>query len=340
MNSFGSGINVSSELFIKKTPPAPEHRSQKVRRLTDHGYKVEHEAHVRIGVHSRVVRYYGWDKRGFLFERHKAGDLLDHLLTQRDPPPPLSVRLQWASDIVEGMAFLHSKGVVWVDVSLSNVLLSDDCQRALLCDMGGACILPMAGQKPLPHDFMETTAGLHPMRGLPYYEHTNFWDGPGSGTGAGVSPHHDRFGYGILLFCLLTLHFPHSRRLIVDNLDEANAIAELHFEKNFATLDEEGPAYAELDDIIQRCFRAQYMSSDALDADVRAACAKVKKDPPPTQHRVQDPIADIPHYPSGTDLPAYGPESDGDYAVGESADDYDDEALEEDEENMEDSDNF
>ncbi|KAJ7501995.1 kinase-like domain-containing protein [Mycena galericulata] len=224
------------EFFIKETPPAPEHSSPKVRRFTDLFYKTEHEAHVRVGDHPRIVRYYGWDNRGLLFEKHEGGDLLSRLLTQRDPPPSLTVRLQWASDVAEGMAFLHSKGVIWVDVSMANVLLSDDWQRALLCDLGGASILPMPSYKPLPAAYTDTTVSLHPMMGLPHYPHSHVWDGPGHDNFAEISPHHDRFGYGLMLFCLLTLHFPHSHFLTVHDLNEANRIASLHFDKQFDTL--------------------------------------------------------------------------------------------------------
>lgn len=260
------------EFFIKDTPPAPEHRSLKMRRFTDLFYKAEHEAHVRVGNHPRIVRYYGWDNRGLLFEKHNRGDLLRHLLITKDAPPPLSTRLQWASDIAEGIAFLHSKGVVWVDVSLSNVLLSHDAQRAVLCDLGGSCILPVAEYKTLPEAYVEPMVSLHPMVGLPPYEHKYDWDGPGSDPLVDVTPHHDRFGYGILLFSMLALHFPHSPFLVVRDHNEAMRIAELQYAKQFDTLG--GAAeYAAFERIIQKCFHAEYMSSNDLDAEVKAACA-------------------------------------------------------------------
>jgi serine/threonine protein kinase len=267
----GFDIEVLPDFFIKDTTPAPAHYSPNTRRFTDLFYKTEHEAHVRVGDHPRVVRYYGWDNRGLLFEKHKGGDLLTHLLTHRDPPPSLAFRLQLARDIAEGIAFLHSKGVIWVDVSMTNVLLSEDSQRGVLCDLGGSSILPMPGYKPLPAAYKDAMVTLHPMMGLPHYPNSFVWDGPGHDNFAEISPHHDRFGYGLLLFCLLTLHFPHSRFLIIHDLNEANRIATLHFSKEFDSLGDH-PQYAAFERIIQKCFHAEYRSSDDLEAEVKAAC--------------------------------------------------------------------
>ncbi|KAJ7240621.1 kinase-like domain-containing protein [Mycena haematopus] len=309
------GATPYSEFFIKETPPAPEHSSLKIRRFTDLFYKTEHEAHVRVGDHPRIVRYYGWDNRGLLFEKHNGGDLISCLLTQRDSPPSLTDRFQWASDVAEGMAFLHSKGVIWVDVSMSNVLLSDDHRRALICDLGGASILPMPGYKPLPAAYKDTTVCLHPMIGLPHYPNSHVWDGPGHDNYAEISPHQDRFGYGLMLFCLLTLHFPHSRFLTIHDLNEANQIATLQYDKQFDTLGNV-PEYAAFECIIQKCFHAEYRSSDDLEAEVKVACAAMDKDNAPLlQDRVQDPVIQFPRS-TGRSLFPFTWEKDDDYEDG------------------------
>ncbi|KAJ7692972.1 kinase-like domain-containing protein [Mycena olivaceomarginata] len=293
---------------IETLPPAPAHYSPNTRRFTDLFYKTEHEAHVRVGDHPRVVRYYGWDNRGLLFEKHKGGDLLTHLLTHRDPPPSLAFRLQLASDIAEGIAFLHSKGVIWVDVSMTNVLLSEDSQHGVLCDLGGSSILPMPGYKPLPAAYKDAMVTLHPMMGLPHYPNSFVWDGPGHDNFAEISPHHDRFGYGLLLFCLVDPPFP------------PFPIATLHFSKEFDSLGDL-PQYAAFERIIQKCFHAEYRSSDDLEAEVKAACIAMDKDAPLLHSQVQDPIIELPpstgrillpfdreeHWEEDCDVPDYEP---------------------------------
>ncbi|KAJ7860839.1 hypothetical protein B0H14DRAFT_3445809 [Mycena olivaceomarginata] len=137
---------------------------------------------------------------------------------------------------------------------------------------------------------------------------------------AEISPHHDRFGYGLLLFCLLTLHFPHSRFLIIHDLNEANRIATLHFSKEFDSLGDL-PQYAAFERIIQKCFHAEYRSSDDLEAEVKAACIAMDKDAPLLHSQVQDPIIELPpstgrillpfdreeHWEEDCDVPDYEP---------------------------------
>ncbi|KAJ7727593.1 kinase-like domain-containing protein [Mycena metata] len=284
-----ASFEADRSFFVKDTPAPPKHCSDKIRRHTDIFYKIEHEAHVRVGDHPRIVRYYGWDERGLLFEKHTGGDMLTRLLVQRDPTPALSTRLQWACDVAEGMAFLHSKGVIWVDVSMTNVLLPEGSDRAVLCDLGGAYILPMPQYKPLPKELQTTVVTVHPMMGLPNYPHKHVWDGEGHAPVAEISPHFDRFGYGIMLFSLLSLRFPHSRFLVIHDFEESMRIADLHFSYHFDTLGDV-PEYAAFEAIIQKCFRAEYKSSDDLMADVKAASAAMPKDAPLLQARVEDPI--------------------------------------------------
>ncbi|KAJ6631049.1 kinase-like domain-containing protein [Mycena sp. CBHHK59/15] len=239
-----------------------------VARYADLFYKTEHEAYLRLGDHPRILRYHGWDRRGLLFDKHPAGDLLNHLLVHRYPPPSLSVRLQWACDIAEGLAFLHSKGVIWVDVSLSNILLSDDSTRAVLCDFAGSCILPIPGQKALADEYKESQVALSPMVCMPRYQHAMLWEGPGS-----PYPHPDW------------------------NFELLEKIAHLHLNETFDTLGEV-EEYAKFEQIIQKCFRAEYLSSDDLAEDVKAACAAMAIDAPLLQDRIQDPVLEF--APSGS----------------------------------------
>ncbi|KAJ6626814.1 kinase-like domain-containing protein [Mycena sp. CBHHK59/15] len=299
-----AGDVLTNDLFVKETPPAPTRSSAKVVRYTDHFYKTEHEAYIRLGPHPRILRYHGWDQRGLLFDKHPAGDVLSHLLRHRDPPPSLSARLQWARDIAEGLAFVHSKGVVWVDMSLQNVLLSDDHTRAVLCDFAGSCVLPVPGHKPLAPEYKESQVFIKSIMAMPRYPHAMVWEGPGSPhphPDWNATPHYDRFGYGVLLFCLIALRFPHSPYLVVREQELFNKVSNLHLNETFDTLGEV-EEYAQFELIIRKCFRAEYRSSDDLAQDVKAACAAMPADAPLLQDRIQDPVLEFASSTSGRRL--------------------------------------
>ncbi|KAJ3886441.1 kinase-like domain-containing protein [Lentinula edodes] len=227
----------NSALFVKETPSAPAGSTAEVIQLTNLFYQKEHDIYQRLGDHPRILRHHGWDERGLLFDRHPAGDLLRHLLIQRDPSPSLALRLRWACDIAEGLAYIHSKGVIWVDVNLHNSLLTRD-QRVVLCDFAGSC-----PGSPYPHPDWNFT------------------------------PHMDRFAFGVVLFCLITFHFPHSPFLVVVDPEEVKRIYQLHQEACFDTLGEVAE-YKDFEAIIQKCFQAQYHSTDDLlhDLEVAVSC--------------------------------------------------------------------
>ncbi|KAJ7504020.1 kinase-like domain-containing protein [Mycena galericulata] len=292
-----------ARLFAKETPPAPAGSSPELVQRTNLFYRTEHEAYLRLDVHPQVLRYHGWDRRGLLFDNHPAGDLLLHLLKKPNTPPSLLVRLQWACDIAEALAFVHSKGVIWVDVSLKNVLLSAD-ESAIICDFAGSCILPVPGQKVLPSDYALSQVSISPIMRMPRYPHAQFWKGPGSPDPYpdwNFTPHDDRFGFGILLFSLLTLRFPHSPHLAIRDMEVVQRIYDLHQSKTFDTLGEI-PEYMDFEVIIQKCFHAHYQSSDDLLKDVRAAYQAMPPDAPLLQDKVHDPVVEFHAYTSGRHL--------------------------------------
>jgi hypothetical protein len=87
----------------------------------------------------------------------------------------------------------------------------------------------MPEYKPLPTAYQDTVVTVHPMMGLPNFPQKHVWDGEGHAPFAEISPHFDRFRYGIMLFSLLTLHFPHSRFLVIYDFEESMKIPEFHF---------------------------------------------------------------------------------------------------------------
>ena len=77
-----------------------------------------------LGLHPRIVSYHGHDPVSFqlLLQHHPKGDLNCYL--QEHPEVPFQNRLAWAVEIAQGIAYLHSKEVVWNDLHLGNVLVT------------------------------------------------------------------------------------------------------------------------------------------------------------------------------------------------------------------------
>ena len=67
----------------------------------------------RLGLHPRILRYHGRHHTppGILLDSHQKGNLGNYL-HQYNGTIPLLTRLQWAVDIAEGLAHIHSKGAV------------------------------------------------------------------------------------------------------------------------------------------------------------------------------------------------------------------------------------
>ncbi len=61
---------------------------------------------------------------------------LNHWVHQQAKPLPLGQVLEWARQIVAGLAIIHENGFVYRDLKFSNVLVSADGQRLKLADFG------------------------------------------------------------------------------------------------------------------------------------------------------------------------------------------------------------
>ena len=96
-----------------------------------------------LGRHPRIVSYpsHGYNPISFelLLQHHPWGDLNWYL--QQHPEVPFQDRLAWAVEIAQGIAYLHSKEVVWNDMHLGKVLVTDDL-HIVLCDFGGSYVKP------------------------------------------------------------------------------------------------------------------------------------------------------------------------------------------------------
>lgn len=102
---------------------------------------IEREAAIyeEIGEHPFVLKSYGFETvdpatnaRALRLERAPLGCLrLFIVKAPAEKIPPLATRLRMAADFAEGVAHLHSKRIIWADLSVRNTLLFDDYQIKL-----------------------------------------------------------------------------------------------------------------------------------------------------------------------------------------------------------------
>jgi serine/threonine protein kinase len=136
-------------------------------------------------------------------------------------------------DVAEGI--LHSKGVVWVDASPSNMLLTNEF-RIALSDFCGSGMLPKYFPKVQPGDVW-----VPPNIRRKYYIFTETQDT-------------SRFAFGTLAFVLLLGCYPHCDGPKVSTEEEDRRILGLHEGGTFDhRVSNEGyPVFAE---VIQNCWR-------------------------------------------------------------------------------------
>lgn len=92
-----------------------------------------------LGLEIAVLKDAGPDPMAWALrlERAPVGGLRKYLYDHPTSPPDERTRLGLARQFAEGLAYMHSRGVVWNDISARNALLFDGW-RLKLCDFGTA----------------------------------------------------------------------------------------------------------------------------------------------------------------------------------------------------------
>jgi serine/threonine protein kinase len=93
-----------------------------------------------VGSHPFILTPHWVDERGLCFEYYPLGTLRSYCKSLQPEIPPLTDRLRWCREIVCGVAYLHSKGVMHNDLSPHNILLTPTL-NVKICDFGGATMI-------------------------------------------------------------------------------------------------------------------------------------------------------------------------------------------------------
>ncbi|KAJ7637516.1 kinase-like domain-containing protein [Mycena rosella] len=194
--------------------------------------------------HDRILKYFT-TRDGYLdLEFHPNGDLWTYLVEKK---PPLTTRIEWAVQIVEGLAH-HSHFIVWADADFRNILVTANID-IVLCDF--------AYSVSSPDPFHSFTTQPPPIFRCP-------WDYYGQ-----PPTHVDIFGFAVILFALLTNRFPWTHDLLPD-LDAQLAASAKHDRGEFDTV-ESAELNTYFGSISSKCFLATYATGTELLDDMRHA---------------------------------------------------------------------
>lgn len=97
-----------------------------------------------LGPHRFIANLLWVSERGLCFEYYPLGSLRSYYRTLLPDLPPLSDRVRWCHQLVEEVAYIHSKNIIHNDITADNVLLSNSMDIKI-CDFGFAS---MVGEEP------------------------------------------------------------------------------------------------------------------------------------------------------------------------------------------------
>ena len=123
---------------------------------------------------------------------------------------------RWYDDLREGLAYIHSKGVVHRDLKLQNVLVGPD-GHAVLTDFGVSKVFDSAGDGRTVVDVVNTIVKMREGRSL--VMGSIGYMAPELEMGVAASPQSDWYALGVIVYRLLTGTWCDSRTDILANLD-------------------------------------------------------------------------------------------------------------------------
>ncbi|KAJ5155650.1 hypothetical protein N7492_008453 [Penicillium capsulatum] len=202
-----------------------------------HAYEIEVRAYARLGRHERIVSCEETEE-GLQLERGTC--LRSMLQSASGPPILLTTKLRWAQEAAEGLAYIHSKGIIHADVGCHNIIV-DNASHVKFIDFAGSGI---DGEGPLV-----------------CYEWCSFQ--PGNEIGVCT----DIFAFGSMLFELETGTVPYNELEKTLEMGKLVATVERLFsENNFPPVDN-----LVLGSIISGCWNGKYLSMDGVHQDI-ATC--------------------------------------------------------------------
>jgi serine/threonine protein kinase len=201
-------------------------------------YDIEIRSYERLGYHERIATCEVTEE-GLLLERGTC--LRGMLQSVSKSAIPWAMKLQWALEAADGLAYIHTKGIIHADVGCHNIIV-DNASHVKFIDFAGSGI---DGEAPLV-----------------CYEWCSFQ--PGNEIGICT----DIFAFGSMLFELETERVPYNeleRTLEMGKL--VTVVERLFSQQKFPSV--EALAFGS---VISGCWNGKYTSMDEVHRDIARCC--------------------------------------------------------------------
>ncbi|CAG8094815.1 unnamed protein product, partial [Penicillium nalgiovense] len=216
--------------------------------LNDMGFqtsiKVEKRLLEIIGPHPRIIQSMGLIQDGLILKYYPNGTLRDYI--NAHPDETLERRLEWCTQLLDTLSFVHSKHVIHCDICLHNVFL-DENFNIILADFQGLLLSRVNGQPLLDGMTRECAKAYMPRENL-YV----------------VNVQTDLFAVGSAIYHIMAGHevFPE-----LDSFYDEDAISARFINEDFPNND-----YV-ASHIVEKCWRGEYSSAAEVSADIAAVQA-------------------------------------------------------------------
>ncbi|KAJ8121617.1 hypothetical protein O1611_g10055 [Lasiodiplodia mahajangana] len=214
---------------------------------TSNRFKREAALYEALGLHPCILTSMGvelmpdgeeaWALR---LERAPHGNLREYI--EKNDTPSIVRRVQIAIDLAETMQYIHSRGIIWGDVSAQNILVFEDL-RIKLCDFAGS-ILP----------------GIYPD--LLFSYEIRYWvPGPDNEAPARGTLAMELFALGTAICEITEWAVPYGSI-------EAGELRQKLLEREYPYISENNPVR----DIIQKLWHFKYSSAQEVADALQTAC--------------------------------------------------------------------
>lgn len=220
---YGTGVNVftlerSPKVGFTRSPWALKKRNKKIANGQLYDDRIRFEAEVlRKLDHPNIVGFRGYAESSvsgpcLVMEQLESslGNVLEDRLDEGGEPLPATTILKIAYEVAKGLEYLHHTArILHGDVKSYNVLVSNDCQTAKLCDFGVS--VPLT-----------ETLELDTSKGKFSYVGTEHWSAPEILFDNGpVTNKADIWSYGLVIWEMIALSPPGIDS--EDFMDDSNA---------------------------------------------------------------------------------------------------------------------
>ncbi|CAG8384908.1 unnamed protein product [Penicillium salamii] len=211
-------------------------------------YAIEIQCYEQLGYHGHIA-FHKVTEKGQVLE---CGTCLRGILRGIDKRSvgestiPWTLKLQWALKPAEGLAYIHSKGIIHADIGCHNIIV-DKTKHAKFIDFAGSGI-----------------DGEAPKVG---YEWCSFRLGDELGVCS------DIFAFGSMLFELETSHVPYAELEKTMEMGRLVTVVERLFsQRKFPPVDS-----LVFGSIISGCWSDKYASMDEVRRDIARCCEELSK---------------------------------------------------------------